>query len=94
MTLWLEIMLVLSNASDIGNNPQGDSMIHSGKCQQCKTTVNRANAEPIEIKVGKEKYKGISYFCPSCHSVLSVSMDPLGLNQNLVIRLMKALGRG
>jgi hypothetical protein len=70
-------------------------MIHSGKCPHCEATIGHAKAEPIEIRVGTtEKYKGISYFCPSCHAVLSVGMDPLGLNENLVIRLMKALGKG
>jgi hypothetical protein len=70
-------------------------VIHSGKCPHCETTISYAKGEPIDIKVGKsEAYKGVSYLCPSCRSVLSVSMDPLALNQNLVNRLMKALGRG
>jgi hypothetical protein len=48
-----------------------------------------------EIKVGtQDTYKGISHLCPSCHSVLSVSTDPFALNQNLVNRLMAALGKG
>jgi hypothetical protein len=70
-------------------------MLHAGKCPKCDATIGHANAEPIEVKVGTtEKYKGISYYCPFCHAVLSVAMDPLALNQNLVNRLMQALGKG
>ena len=69
-------------------------MLHAGKCPKCDGTIGHASAEPIEIRVGTtDKYKGVSYYCPYCHAVLSVSMDPLGLNENLVIRLLKALGK-
>jgi hypothetical protein len=70
-------------------------MLHSGKCPHCEHIIGHAKAESIEIRVGTtDKYKGISYCCPSCRSVLSVSMDPLALNQNLVNRLMQALRKG
>jgi hypothetical protein len=70
-------------------------MFHSGKCPKCDRTINTAKAEAIDLHVSpKEAYKGVSYSCPSCHCVLGVSMDPLALNQNLVNRLKKALGKG
>jgi len=70
-------------------------MLHAGKCPHCDKTISHAKAEPIDIRVGTTaEYKGISYYCPFCHAVLSVGMDPLALNQNLVNRLMQALGKG
>lgn len=70
-------------------------MLHSGKCPHCQRVLGYVKAEAIEIRAStKDKYKGISYSCPSCHSVLSVSMDPLALNQNILNRLPTALGKG
>jgi hypothetical protein len=68
-------------------------VIHSGKCPRCERTIATAKVENIKIS-GAADYKGVSYSCPYCHSVLSVSMDQVGLNVDLVNRLLKALGKG
>jgi hypothetical protein len=70
-------------------------MLHSGKCPKCEETVGSARVETIEIRAGAhDAYKGVSYLCPHCRSVLSVSIDQIALNADLVTRLLKALGRG
>ena len=48
----------------------------------------------VKINGAGAEYKGVSYSCPYCHAVLSVSMDQVALNVDLVKRLLKALGRG
>lgn len=54
--------------------------------------------ETMNIDAGavfpQASYKGVSYLCPNCRSVLSASMDQIALNEDLVQRLLKALGRG
>ena len=69
--------------------------MHTGKCPQCQTVISRAIVETINIKGGADvSYKGVSYLCPQCRVVLSVSLDQLALNGDLVTRLMKALRKG
>jgi len=67
-------------------------MLHSGKCPKCQRTISCVTAETIKIKVGlRETYGGMSYLCPHCRSVLSVSMNQIVLNANMVPRLVRAL---
>ena len=72
--------------------------MHSARCPKCETVVSRALVETMDIDAGaifpQQRYKGVAYLCPNCRGVLSVSMDQLALNADLVDRLMKALGKG
>jgi hypothetical protein len=69
--------------------------VHTGKCPHCQKKIASAEVETIDINAGTQRsYKGVSYLCPHCRAVLSVSMDQLALNEDLKIRLLKALGRG
>jgi phage FluMu protein Com len=69
-------------------------MSHSGKCPHCNKTVARAVMENITIG-GSETHsaKGVSYLCPHCHAVLSLSIDPLALNTELVRHIVRVLRR-
>lgn len=69
-------------------------MIHSGKCPKCEHTVSHVKIEPIELRLGRSVYKGISYLCPSCQSVLNASMDHLALTVDIANAVAKRLGRG
>jgi hypothetical protein len=67
-------------------------MLHSGTCPHCEKTISTAEVETIDIQAGSQAtYKGVSYLCPYCRCVLSVSMDQIALNADLVSRLLKAL---
>jgi hypothetical protein len=69
--------------------------MHSGRCPKCDWSVSRVDVENVTINAGSRvSYKGVTYLCPSCHSVLGVSMDQIALNEDLKTRLLKALGRG
>lgn len=69
--------------------------MHTGNCPQCKRTISSADVETITINAGTQaSYKGVSYLCPSCHVVLSVSMDQIALNESLKTQLLAAMGRG
>jgi predicted Zn finger-like uncharacterized protein len=69
-------------------------MFHSGKCPHCQATISSVKVETITIKGGDQSYKGVTYVCPHCHAVISVSMDQIALNGDLVTRLLKALHKG
>ena len=70
-------------------------MPNSGKCPHCNATVDSTDVENIAIRTGlAQNYKGATYLCPHCHSVLGVQMDPIALNHHLVEELLKALGKG
>jgi len=72
--------------------------INGNRCPHCKSVLTRAVVESIEIDTAPilpaATYKGVTYACAHCRAVLGVSMDQLALNENLVQRLLKALGRG
>lgn len=72
--------------------------IRGNKCPYCKAIIARAIVESIEIDTAvifpDTSYKGVTYACPGCRSVLGVSMDQIALNHDVVQRLLKALGRG
>ncbi len=79
--------------------PAGERMyIPGNKCPHCKKILTRAIVEGIDIDTAlifpDTKYKGVTYACPSCRAVLSVSMDQIALNADVVNRLLTALRRG
>lgn len=69
-------------------------MFHAGKCPKCDHGITYANIEPIELKLRRSSYKGISYLCPFCKAVLSVSLDHLALTVDIAEAVAKRLGRG
>jgi hypothetical protein len=72
--------------------------IHVGKCPKCNGTLNKVRAESIDVHVGAlgtgGSYRGVSYFCPMCHAVLSVSIDPLAVKADTVKATVKAIRKG
>jgi TPP-dependent indolepyruvate ferredoxin oxidoreductase alpha subunit len=61
--------------------------INSGKCPKCGTTVSKVGCEAIVIEGGTKPRRGVSYYCLSCHAVLSVEIDPYALKTELVDEL-------
>lgn len=54
------------------------------KCHNCNEIIESANAEKIPINTGKkQELKGIAYTCPHCHSVISIQVDPMNLDNKL-----------
>ena len=66
----------------------------SGKCPHCKATVSKARVEAITIqKSDGVTFPGVSYTCSGCNAVLSVSLDPIAVKDELVKELRRILGR-
>jgi hypothetical protein len=73
------------------------AMFHSAKCPYCERTITSARVETITIDGGigsDTEYKGVTYSCPACRKILTVSMDQIALNADLVTRITKALRKG
>jgi len=60
-------------------------MINLGKCPKCASTITSVKIEDVDIKVGFEsRWKGISYCCPSCNTVLNIQIDPVALKTDII----------
>lgn len=67
-------------------------MIPIGKCPKCGMMVNRVNDEEIQVCVGlTPKWRGVSFVCTSCNSVLGVGIDPVALKTDLVNEVVERL---
>jgi hypothetical protein len=63
--------------------------------RHCQKIIASATVENIPIRSGVQlSYHGVSYLCPHCRAVLSVSFDPFSMNADGVSRLQKALRKG
>ena len=66
----------------------------SGKCPKCDHAITHARIEGIPLNepgVIEETLKGVAYLCPHCLSVLSVGIDPLALQNDLIQGVLDAL---
>ncbi|HWE93406.1 MAG TPA: hypothetical protein VG269_05475 [Tepidisphaeraceae bacterium] len=70
----------------------------SAKCPKCEKLISHVNLEKMGIHVNNQtQWNGVSYSCPLCQTLLSVSMDPIALNsdvvENVIAKAKKLLGR-
>ena len=58
----------------------------TGICPKCETIIQNVIIEPIEVheKVNQLNRGGVSYLCPTCNAILSVSIDPILLSNELL----------
>ena len=58
-----------------------------GTCPYCKAPLSTVLSAGVQVSDGGEpvRYlKGISYSCPDCTSIISIQIDPVVLNNELV----------
>jgi hypothetical protein len=71
--------------------------MNSGKCPSCRQVIQSVRAEPMAIQAqmgsGGLDYNGVSYLCPSCSTILGVSVDPIALAGDLASQLAPLLGK-
>ena len=64
------------------------------QCPKCATVISKVNAEAVEIVLSRsDRYRGLSYACPHCQSVLSIQMNPLTLKDDTLGELQASLGQ-
>jgi hypothetical protein len=66
----------------------------ASKCPKCEKLFSSVNVKSVTINAsGGRKYKGVSFDCPYCQSSLSVEIDPLAAQTDLVSDIVKKLRR-
>jgi hypothetical protein len=50
------------------------------KCPKCGNFVSSAQIDDVSIG----KWRGVSYSCPSCFSILSLAIDPVALKSDTI----------
>ncbi len=63
------------------------------ECPKCEATLNAVHAKAITVTSRTGSWRGISYVCPSCGSILSVGLDPLALKNDVLKELLQRLGK-
>jgi len=59
-------------------------MMNTGKCPKCDKPITDVIIEPVKARARDAQFNGISYVCPSCRAVLSVSIDLLALKNDVL----------
>lgn len=65
----------------------------TGKCPKCEKTMPYIAFDTPQIKKGASAYKGVTYQCPYCHTVLAVAIDPIAIKGDIVSAIKRLLGR-
>ena len=63
------------------------------RCPKCESPVSYVSIQPVSAKSSQASWYGITYSCPSCDSVLSVSIDPIALKNDIVSEIVGDLRR-
>jgi hypothetical protein len=66
--------------------------IHTGKCPHCKKQISNVKVQDVDLDYDiMVKFRGYSYQCPSCQSILGIQMNPRALNDELKDDILKEL---
>jgi hypothetical protein len=61
------------------------------KCPHCDNSVFSVNIQEISVMATAAHWRGVSYACPSCNSILGVGIDPVALKTDTVEAILAAL---
>ncbi len=62
------------------------------KCPKCEKSITYIRVENVDLNAGSQSWHGVSYYCPHCHVVLGVELDPVALKADIVNEILRALG--
>jgi phage terminase large subunit GpA-like protein len=64
----------------------------TAKCPHCEKPVSQIEIEDVDMTVlSRPQLKGFAYLCPHCRKILSVQVNPLILQDNLLKRIVESL---
>ena len=66
-------------------------MIPNGNCPKCNAVLDSVSLKQIKVKATGQNWFGVSYQCPYCNAVLSVSIDPVALKEDIVTQILESL---
>jgi phage FluMu protein Com len=63
----------------------------SGKCPKCENIVSSVVIDDVNVNAGTKSWRGITYQCPSCRTILGVGIDPIALKADTVREVLLGL---
>jgi hypothetical protein len=63
-----------------------------GKCPKCETAVTEINISDVTLTSATRSVKGISFNCGNCNTVLSVSIDPTIMRNQIAAAVKQMAG--
>jgi len=63
----------------------------AGKCAKCERVLSTVNLKAITVRAPGTTWKGVSYECPYCSSILSVGIDPIAVKTDVVAEVLQGL---
>lgn len=64
--------------------------MNTGKCPKCDAVIDKVIVEDISLNDEQQpRWRGFSYCCSACKTVLGVQMNPLALNFDLISQLRR-----
>lgn len=67
-------------------------MLSLAKCPHCENMISQIEVIDIPLTVSLQpQWKGFAYLCPSCRKVLSVELNPLAGQEDIVRRIAELL---
>ena len=60
-------------------------------CPNCQQPLLSVTITDVPVVGAANQWNGIVYECPSCHSALSVAIDPVALKTDLLAELFQSL---
>jgi hypothetical protein len=64
-----------------------------GLCPSCNALVTRVFLDGVSVEAPNANWVGVSYRCPHCQHILSVSLDPIELRDGIVSDILDELRR-
>lgn len=57
----------------------------TGRCPKCEKPLSSVRFEEIDITFnGSPAWKGVAYICPVCSTILSVQIDPIAIQTDVL----------
>jgi hypothetical protein len=69
-------------------------MMNVGKCPNtaCGKVLTYINFETVKVREKlQERWKGVTYLCPHCHTILGAEIDPVALMGDTIKGVVKEL---
>ena len=54
------------------------------QCSKCGSLISSVSLNEISINAPADAWRGVTYACPSCNSVLGVGINPISLKADIV----------
>lgn len=65
--------------------------MNQGKCPKCARLVEQVEVDEVDLRLGQWRYRGWSYYCAECKTVLGIEFKPTTLRDEIVRKTVSDL---